>query len=281
MTVDRLRNHPSYGFINMDKKTIVVVKGAGEMATGVAWRLHMSHMKIAMTEISKPLAVRRAVSFCEAVYDKIKEVEGVTAELSASWHDCGEIWERKSIPLVVDPFLDCLKKIKVDVLVDATLTKHDNELHRNMASLVIGLGPGFEAGNNAHYVVETKRGHHLGRIYESGRAQANTGVPGEIAGKTWERVLRAPANGTFETTKSISDRVKQGEIVGSVGNNTIKAAIDGILRGLIRPGTQVYEGLKVGDIDPRGKIEYVETISEKARALGGSVLEAIIRHRGF
>jgi xanthine dehydrogenase accessory factor len=255
----------------------VLIKGAGEMATGVAWRLYQSHFHVLMTEIPSPLAVRRAVAFCEAVYEKRKTVEGVEAILIDHVNKAEEIWASSKIPVLIDPSLEGMSVIKPDVLIEATLTKKNTGISLQDAPLVIALGPGYEAGRDAHLVIETNRGHHLGRLYISGCAQANTGVPGNISGVSVERVLRAPADGVFEARLALGDLVEEGGVVGIVAGEPVIARIAGILRGLIRSGTRVGRSLKIGDVDPRGDKSYVETISEKARAIGGSVLEGICR----
>ena len=259
------------------KDLLVLIRGAGEMASGLAWRLYMAHIRLLMTEQEEPLAVRRKVSFCEAVHSGTAEVEGVTARLISDADHMDAILQKGEIPVLVDPGLGCIQKIKPDVLVEATLSKKNTGIHRDLAPLVIALGPGFTAGRDAHMVIETNRGHHLGRIITEGQAAPNTGIPGDIAGHMADRVLRAPVSGIFETEKNLGDMVKAGEVVASAGGQPVEARIDGILRGLIRPGFRVSKGLKVGDIDPRGDASYLDTISEKARAIGGSVLEGILR----
>jgi len=261
----------------MKRDLLVVIKGAGEMATGVAWRLHKSHIRVLMTETHEPLAVRSAVSFCEAVYEGRMTVEGVEAILIKHPDEITKAWENSQIPLLIDPKLKIMNNIKPDILVEATLSKRNTGIYKNDAPLVIALGPGYNAGQNAHLVVETNRGHHLGRIFESGYAQTNTGVPGTISGFSLERILRAPADGIFETKFVLGDSVDSGQVVATVASEPVVAQIQGILRGFIRSGMRVKSGLKVGDIDPRGDRGYVKTISEKARAIGGSVLECICR----
>jgi xanthine dehydrogenase accessory factor len=261
----------------MKKDLTVIIKGAGEMATGVAWRLYQSRFQVLMTETRKPLAVRRAVSFCEAVYEGRMAVEGVETVLINHPNKIKKARANLQIPLLIDPNLEIVTQIKPDVLVEATLSKRNTGVHINDAPLVIALGPGYNAGHDAHIVVETNRGHHLGRLYTSGYAKANTGVPGKISGFSLERVLRAPADGIFEAKLALGDWVESRQVLATVAGEPVVAQIAGILRGLIRSGTQVKSGLKVGDIDPRGDKTYVVTISEKARALGGSVLEGICR----
>ncbi len=250
------------------------------MATGVACRLHKGGFKILLTEIERPIAVRRKVSFCEAVYDGRTVVEGVEAILVKTVDDIYIAWDKKKIPLLMDPQCESRISVKPDVLVDAILAKKNTGTHLDDAPLVIALGPGFEAGKDAHFVVETNRGHNLGRLLTIGSAEPNTGVPGPIQGITTNRVLRAPVEGPWQNNMDIGDPVKRHDTVGSVNGVTVKAQIDGVIRGLIRPGIIVTKGLKIGDIDPRGKKEFCFTISEKARAIGGAVLEGILRSYG-
>lgn len=254
------------------------IKGAGEMASAIAWRLYMANLrKIFMMEIPFPLAVRRGVCFCEAVHDRCKTVEGVEAVRADSIDDVDRIWNEGKIAVLVDPVWVSREKLRPDVILDAILAKKNLGTTRIEAGLVIGLGPGFVAGSDVHMVIETNRGHNLGRIITSGSAEADTGVPGDIGGYTQERVLRAPARGVFRTARAIGKPVKTGEVVGEVAGMEIRAAIDGVIRGLIRPDIEVTQGMKLGDIDPRGDRSYCYTISDKARAISGSVLEAILR----
>jgi xanthine dehydrogenase accessory factor len=257
---------------------IIGIKGAGEIASAVAWRLHMANMrKIVMMECSMPLAVRRNVSFCEAVYDGMHEVENSRAVLCRNVGEIKRCWKKGTIAVTVDPTWQLLAQLPVNVVVDAVLAKQNLGTTMEEAPLVIGLGPGFIAGQDVHMVVETNRGHDLGRIFLSGSAEPNTGIPGSIGGYTEQRVLRAPAEGRFVSNKEIGDRVEKGDVLGSVGSAEVVALISGILRGLIRPNSNVRKGLKIGDIDPRGEKAYCHTISDKARAISGSVLEAILR----
>ena len=249
------------------------------MASAVAWRLHMANLhRILMLETPNPLAVRREVSFCEAVHDGLKEVEGVKAVLAKSTDNIHNCWENDDIAVVVDPRWQSLEELNANVSVDAILAKKNLGTKMSEADLVIALGPGFSAGKDAHLIIETNRGHDLGRIIASGAAEPNTGIPGAIQGYAAERVLRAPISGIFEAQKQIGDSVKKDEILGLVSETKIIAGIDGVIRGLIRSGSNVTRGLKLGDIDPRGEKSYCYTISDKARAIGGSVLEGILRH---
>lgn len=254
----------------------VLIRGAGEMATGVACRLARAGFNLLLTEAENPLAVRRAVSFCEAVHDAEKAVEGLTARLIQDTSQADVLWDQGQLPVLVDPEMSCLAQLQPAVIVDALLAKRNTGLRKDMAPLTIGLGPGFSAPDQVDIVIETNRGHNLGRLIYDGQPAANTGIPGDIAGYTHQRVLRSPADGVFETKHKLGDAVKAGDTVALVAGQPVASQLDGILRGLIRPGSQVHKGLKVGDVDPRCKIEYLDTISEKARAIGGSVLEGIL-----
>ena len=257
---------------------IVLIKGGGEMATGIAHRLNRCHFKVCMTEISHPQAVRREVSFCEAVYDREKTVEGLTARLVDSYDRIPDLWDTGKIPIIVDPEAKVKDFLKPAILVDAILAKKNVGTRITDAPLVIGLGPGFYAGRDVHLVIETNRGHNLGRVISKGAAEENTGIPGVIAGFSAERVLRAPADGTLETVRQIGDPVQAGDVVGSVEGFQVQAEIKGVIRGLLRDGTSMWKGMKTGDIDPRGIKEHCYTISDKARAVGGGVLEGILSH---
>lgn len=256
----------------------IAIKGAGEMATAIAWRLYMVNLRrIFLMEHSQPLAVRRRVCFSEAIHNERQTVEGVTAVAVSHPEQVSGVWSKGRIAVLVDPEWDALRKLTPDVCVDAILAKTNLGTTMADADTVIGLGPGFAAGADVHMVIETNRGHDLGRIITSGVAAQNTGIPGEIGGYAKERVLRSPADGLFEAFTSIGDLVKQGADIGRVGKAMVRSQIGGVVRGLIRGGTPVKKGLKLGDIDPRGNIEYCATISDKARAVAGSVLEAVLR----
>ncbi len=263
---------------------MVGIKGAGEMASAVAWRLYMAGFpSIFMLETAAPRAVRRAVAFCEAVYDGSQTVEGVAALQAAGVEQFQATWDAGKIAVTVDPGWETLRRVRPEVLVDAILAKKNVGTTKEAADLVIGLGPGFVAGRDVHFVIETHRGHNLGRIITAGAAEANTGIPGAIDGITTARVLRAPAAGVFRSERKIGDLVRKGDGIGCVGGAEVAASSTGVLRGLIRPGTWVSQGLKIGDIDPRGVVSYCFTISDKARAIAGSVLEAVLRvyNKGF
>lgn len=259
------------------KDLVIVIKGAGEMASGVACRLFRANFRrLVMLETDMPMAVRRCVSFCEAVYDSSITVEGITARKADTSLDIPGIWDAGEVPVVVDPCWDVIPDLAPQVVIDAIIAKKNLGTSMAEASLVIGLGPGFSAGEDVHCVIETNRGHDLGRVIQKGPAQADTGVPGTICGVSSERVLRAPCAGVFTAACAIGDLVTRGQVLGHVEKMPVTALIDGMVRGLIRPGTRVPGQCKIGDIDPRGAAASFDTISEKARAVGGSVLESIL-----
>ena len=255
---------------------LVWVKGAGDLATGVAHRLHRSGFKVVMTEIPRPTMVRRTVSFAEAVYDGRWQVEDTTAVLIQDIDGVADVFKQQLIPVLVDPDGQRVKRLKPDVVVDAILAKRNTGTHRNLAPLVIGLGPGFTAGVDVHAVIETNRGHDLGKVILQGTAQRDTGSPSPLGGYTRERLLRSPAAGVFIPCVTINSVVQARQTIGYVGGVPVRASIDGVLRGLLRGGLWVEQGLKLGDVDPRECLEHCFTISDKARAIGGGVLEAIL-----
>jgi len=256
---------------------VVLIRGAGEIASGVAHRLQRSHFKVCMTEIPHPLAVRRRVAFSEAIYDGEKEVEGVRAKFISKSEEIESVWKKGNIPILIDPDGKKTRNFtKPDVLVDAIMAKRNLGTQVNDAPLVIGLGPGFAAGRDVHIVIETNRGHDLGKTILKGTAEPDTGVPGEIGGYMMERLLRTMKKGIFHPQKSIGDRVNKGSVVAVVDDFPVIAKISGVLRGLLREGVEVKKGMKVGDVDPRGKKESCFTISDKSRAIGGGVLEAVL-----
>ena len=258
---------------------IIGIKGAGEMATAIAWRLYMANIRqIFMMEKAQPMAVRRMVSFCEAIYGEPQTVENVTAVRRDDPSTIPSAWKSGYIAVGVDPEWSLVESMRPDVLIDAIVAKKNLGTLLKEASLVMALGPGFRANHDAHLVVETRRGHNLGRIIDSGAAEKNTGIPGDIAGFSHERVLWAPADGLFNSFFAITDRVRSNEVIGEVGGKEVFAAINGVIRGLIRTGIKVEKGTKLGDIDPREKVEYCDTISDKARTVSGSVLEGILRN---
>lgn len=307
---------------------LIICRGAGDLATGIIHRLHRAGHRVIALETDYPAAIRRQVSFCEAVYDGSAAVEGVTARLvpalndakndteiateadaetdaeTYSWindtpaaHIASEKWSRSAIeavleagevPLLIDPTGESIAHLKPDVVIDAIIAKKNLGTTINMAPLVIGVGPGFTAGNDVHLVIESMRGHNLARIITDGMAQPNTGVPGNIAGFTSERVIHAPAAGYIHDVRKIGDIVQKGDEIariypdkGSYDNALseyvpVNATITGIIRGLIREGYYFKKGFKIADIDPReSELTNCFTISDKARSIAGSVLEAV------
>lgn len=260
----------------MLKKTRVVVRGAGDLATGVIYNLFQAGFQVVATEIEKPLVVRRTVSLAEAVYKGEYTVEGITGQRVAEFSNVEDVLNQDKVPVVVDPPAEIVDFWEPQVLVDATMAKKNLGTNREDAEIVIGLGPGFTAQKDVDAVIETNRGHELGKIIENGQAQPNTGIPGEIAGYRKERVLKSPVAGEFTSKRKIGEKISAGEIFGNIGDEEIKAKIDGVIRGLLKPGQQVKAGTKLGDIDPRGSTNNCYTISDKARAIGGAVITAIL-----
>ena len=311
---------------------LIICRGAGDLATGIIHRLHRAGHRVIALETDYPAAIRRQVSFCEAVYDGSAAVEGVTARLvpvltdakndteiateadaeigteidtetysglndMPAAHTTSEKWDRSAIeavleagevPLLIDPTGESIAHLKPDVVIDAIIAKKNLGTTIDMAPLVIGVGPGFTAGHDVHLVIESMRGHNLARIITDGMAQLNTGVPGNIAGFTSERVIHAPAAGYIHDVRKIGDIVQKGDEIariypdkGSFDNELseyvpVNATITGIIRGLIREGYYFRKGFKIADIDPReSELTNCFTISDKARSIAGSVLEAV------
>lgn len=255
---------------------VVVIRGGGDIATGISHKLYRSGFKVLILEIEKPTMVRRTVSFASAVFDCETVVEGVKSVKAYTTKDIYDIWNNNQIPVIVDPKCEIIDEIKIDILVDATLSKRNLGMNIKMAPITIGVGPGFDAGQDVDVVVETSRGHDLGKLIFKGYAEADTGIPGKILGYGKERVLRAPCHGIINNLSDIGDTIKKDQIVAYVGEEPVKATIDGILRGIIINDSKVKKGLKIADIDPREIKEYCFTISDKARSVAGGVLEAIL-----
>lgn len=259
--------------------TLVLIKGAGDLATGVAVRLHRCGFPIVMTELPDPLMVRRTVAFGEAVYEGEVAVEGIRARRAGDVAAAARAIEKGVIPVLIDPETRCLAELAPDVLVDAVMAKANTGTQLGDAPLVIALGPGFAAGVDCHAVIETNRGHRLGRVIYDGSAEPDTGEPGLVGGKTSERVLRAPVDGIIEHQAMIGERVEEGQIIALVANSPVVALTSGVLRGLLRPGVRVTAGLKIGDVDPRAERAHCFEVSEKSLAIAGGVLEAILAAR--
>ena len=251
-----------------------VVKGAGDIASGVALSLHRAGFAIAMTEIAKPTVVRRTVSFAQAIYEGVASVEGTEAVVVGPSGIEDALMRGAIAVIIAKDAAEVLGKVRPVLLVDAIIAKRNLGTHIGDAPAVIALGPGFVAGRDAHAVIETKRGHDLGRVLSEGSADKNTGVPGDVGGFTWQRVVRSPTAGTFRAVADIGDLVKTDDVVGYVGEEPVRVALDGVLRGLLHTGLDVTEGFKLGDVDPRGDPSRCLTVSDKARAIGGSVLGA-------
>lgn len=264
---------------------VILIRGAGEQASGVGWTLAKAGFRVAMTEVSNPLMIRWPVCFGTAVAEGRWQVEGVIARKADHPGQFAEAWEEREIPVLVDPYLEELAVINPDVLVDGIMAKRNLGTKRDMALLTIGLGPGFSAGKDVDLVIETNRGHDLGRVIYTGEAEPNTGIPGSIGGYTKERVIYAPKAGIFQACQPIGRQVRQGEILGEITDGDgvtvekVVSPLDGVLRGLLRTDIPVKAKMKIGDVDPRGREEYCRTISEKARAIGAAVLLGILEWR--
>lgn len=258
---------------------LVLIKGAGDIATGVAIRLLNARMRVVMTDIERPSAIRRTAAFSEAIYHGEATIEGHAACRAGNAKEALALCEAGITPVIADPKCACLHDIAPDVLADCVIAKRNTGTTLCDAGIVIGIGPGFTVGTDCHAAVETMRGHDLGRVfYNAGETPlANTGVPGLIAGYGAERVMHAPAAGIFHEIRHIGDRVEAGETVAMVGGATVKAEIPGVLRGLLPEGFDTPLGMKCADVDPRCKVEHCYTVTDKARAVGGGVLEAILR----
>lgn len=255
---------------------LVLIKGAGDLASGVALRLHRSGFAVAMTDTPNPTAIRRTVCFSEAIRLGETSVEGVKARRAGNAGEALSIIKAGGIPVIVDEKCECRAELKPDAIVDAIIAKKNINTRIDDAPIVIALGPGFTAGADCHAVVETQRGHNLGRVILNGSAAPNTGVAGIIGGVGADRVLRAPCGGTFEPVREIGDIVSAGDIIATVNGEAMKTNIGGVLRGLLPKGITVHQGMKSGDVDPRGELCNCYTASDKAMAIAGGVLEAIL-----
>ena len=261
-------------------KPLTVIKGAGDLASGIAYRLFRCGVAVVMTELEMPLVVRRTVSFAAAVFEHAVSIEGVRAELAKSPEHVVDLLKQEVIPVLVDPAAEIVTIMKPQVVIDARMAKRNLGTVINEAPLVVGVGPGFIAGEDVHVVIETCRGHSLGRAIYHGGAIADTTTPGAIDGYTWERLLRAPVDGQLQNGRSIGERVKQGDVVAYVQETPVYAEIAGVIRGLLKDGIFVKQGTKIGDIDPREDVNY-NMISDKSLAIGGGVLEAVFRFLTF
>ena len=253
---------------------LAIVRGGGDLATGIIYRLWKAGYAVLSLEIETPLVVRRTVSVASAVFDGSTVIEDMEAVRIDSLNDFS--FDRSRISVLVDPEGESISILKPDILVDAIMAKRNLGTNKEMAPLVIGIGPGFSAPGDVDAVIETKRGHWLGRVIRNGSAIPNTGVPGLIKGYTIERLLRSPGEGYVIPVKSIGDSVIPGDVVAHVEGLPVCSQIEGIVRGLIHPSVKVKKGLKIGDIDPRGEREHCFSITDKALAIAGGVLEVIM-----
>ncbi len=262
-------------------KQLVIVRGGGDIATGTIHRLHRCGYPVLILETGFPSAIRRCVAFSEAVYDGSAEVEGVACVKVSSYEEACSMMEPGVVPVMIDEQCQVLDKVRPWAVVDAILAKRNLGTSRDMADKTIGLGPGFTAGQDVDLVIETMRGHNLGRIIGNGSAEPNTGIPGIIGGVGAERVIHSPAKGIFLGKTMIGDMVEKGQLIGTVvtgqGEVAVEASLTGLLRGIIKDGFPVVKGFKIADIDPR-KSEYENcfTISDKARCIAGSVVEGLM-----
>ena len=257
-------------------KPRIVVRGGGDLGSGVILRLWRAGFEVTALETPEPVAVRRTVSFAEAVYDGDARVEEAPGVLAAGVEDAVRLLQQRKIPVLVDPEASSISWLRPDVLVDATMAKRNLGTRQDMAPSVVCLGPGFSAGVDCDAVVETNRGPHLGRVLWSGSAEANTGVPAPVRGASSERVLRAPIDGTLRNSRSIGDMVDRGDEIARVDGRMIVAETSGMVRGLARTGLRVSVGMKIGDIDPRRDVRLCRLVSDKALSIAGGVLEAIL-----
>lgn len=261
---------------------LVIVRGGGDIATGISHRLFRAGFNVLILDIEKPTTIRRRVAFSEAIYSKETMVEGVKAVHVKRIEDIYHEINKGNIPVYIDPKGDCIDELSPLAVVDSILAKRNLGTNMDMAPITIGVGPGFVAGKDVDLVIETNRGHFLGKVIYEGSAIPNTSIPGDILGHTEDRIIRSSAEGRVKPLVEIGDMVEKGQVICTVGGKEVIANLSGIVRGMIKEDTQVTEGYKIGDIDPRGSIENVDTISEKARAIGGGVLEALmyLKNRG-
>ena len=255
---------------------LVVIRGGGDLASGVVHQLHRAGFPVVVLELERPLAIRRTVSFATAIDEGSFVIEGVKAVRASSPDEAVRLAADGTVAALVSPSLPTFTPVP-SVVVDARIAKRNIDTTVDQAPLVVALGPGFEAGSDCDVVIETRRGHRLGRVIRKGSAQPDTGIPGEVGGRTDERLIRAPDVGIVNWSISIGDMVETGQILGTVGTTSVGAAVAGVARGLISPGYEVSKGLKIGDIDPRGDRSACFEVSDKARLVGAGVLGAVLQ----
>jgi xanthine dehydrogenase accessory factor len=256
----------------------VLIRGGGDLATGVALRLHRCGFPIVVTEIHQPRAVRRSVAFAQAVYSGEIMVGGATARLASEPNEALALIELGEIPVLIDPAADSRHVLQPMIIVDGRMQKEPPEIGKEAAAIVIGLGPGFIAGVHCHATVETNRGHDMGRVIWDGAAQADTGIPEAVIGHDADRVIRSPLQGEFQAVAKICNLVEPGEILARVDDHEIKAAFAGVVRGLLQSGLLVEKNEKVGDLDPRANVSLCQKVSDKSLAVGGGVLETLLSY---
>ncbi len=284
-----------------DKKPLALIRGGGDLGTGVALRLQRAGWRVIITELSQPLVIRRTVALASAIYDGSIEVEGTIGERVAVAGEADRVWQIDRIPVLIDPDRTAALSLRPIVLIDAIMAKVNTGTQMTNAPIVIALGPGFTAAVDCHAVIETQRGHHLGRVYYQGTAQPDSGTPGNVGGHDAQRVVRAPVDGIFYAQRQIGDRLKAGDVIGrmitvdvalthaaarqlaSIDRDAsqplglvVKTQIDGVLRGILHDGLKIPAHTKIADVDPRGKTEYCFTVSDKSWAVGGGALEAAL-----
>ena len=254
---------------------IIVIRGGGDIATGVIQKFYRSGFNVLALEMEKPTAIRRSVALCEAVFTGYASVEDVRCEFITDLSEMYACFKQGNVAMLVDPEAACLAQIEPAVVIDATIAKRNLGTNLSMAPLTIGLGPGFTAGKDVHAVIETMRGHDLGRLILDGGAQPDTGMPGEVGGKSAQRVIHAPVSGNLAHNRRIGDVVEEGEVICTIGEAAVPAPFKGLLRGLLRDGLYTPKGMKMADIDPRLDVDW-HSISDKARCIGGAALEAFL-----
>ncbi len=259
---------------------MILFRGAGELASGAIRRLILAGFPVIALEVEKPLCIRRTVSFATAVYDSETEVEGVRGRLFEVSDEALNGAGEGIAAIIIDPDGDSIDNLSPAVLVDGRMLKKNSDITKESAPVVIALGPGYSASEDVHFVVETSRGHNLGRVISEGMALPDTGVPGKLSGETAKRVLRAPVGGKFNSIVKLGEMVSEGEVVGDVNGSEIKSELKGVLRGLLHDGVGVSKGMKIGDVDPRGNRDYLHSVSDKANAIAGGVIEAVFRGIG-
>ncbi len=258
---------------------IAVVKGGGDLGTGVAYRLWRAGFHVLCTDLAKPLVIRRSVAFASALYDARITVDGAMAQRIMYVDEAVYTWQRNGIPVIADADGRSIAALHPDIVIDAVMAKRNTGTTMQDAPVVIACGPGFTADADCHAVIETQRGHNLGRVLHSGSAAADTGVPGTVGGADVQRIVRAPIAGIMYGRKAIGDIVKVGDIIAQIDTTIVRASLGGVVRGLLHDDVRVTENMKIGDIDPRADVSYCYSISDKALAIGGGVLEAVFSLR--